>query len=475
LHGTAAFIGLTCAATLGGHLWIAQHTVARHDRLLSESQAIRPLLADDVEIVRISDFDQTTMVCMEPSLAEGFAAYVAEEMPSRLIPRLLATLGHEALAEDVDAPADALQPGVTAEPPQALRTVAETERPLTKRERDDQDAVREVIEEEMPDTSAEERDIWFDELKSLPAEVVRDLLQVRQQMRVLSPDHPLSMPSQITPPTNTARVSPREIPAEPIAQSRSVSASDWSASRDALETAIRWSTHNLANSASMGYKRCEVILGDAYDTALAGEASAERATRIGTGCRLATLRLDLSPGELIATERPLDVAIDGPGLLLVKHMASAETFLTRRGMLTRDDQGQLCLLTDEMEYLIEPAIIVPPEAMSIVIVADGTVTVRLPGQETAQVCGRITLVSVADPSRLILGGDGLLTAPETMPPQPMEPGGSGAGIIRQGFLEASNVDVAEEESLRETWETMLRALPLTNAARTAGQASRLPK
>ena len=49
----------------------------------------------------------------------------------------------------------------------------------------DANAVRRVIEEELAGSSREERDIWYDELKSIPAGVVRNLLQVRKQLRSL--------------------------------------------------------------------------------------------------------------------------------------------------------------------------------------------------------------------------------------------------------------------------------------------------
>ena len=239
-HGVTITVCLVCSATLLGHLGLARHFERRMTLLLSQSSAAAP--------------DHSPMIMIDPPLPDEVMLALPDVSPSAVhSPRRLSTTTYETDARDPEEPADALRP-------------AQCARPLTRRQLDEQAAVRDVIEEEMLETSAEERDIWFDELKSLPAEAVRDLLKVRRQLRVLSPDHALSGPSQLFP-TNPPQAAPfeeSEIPAETISQTHPARAGEWSETRQALEQAIAWSTHNIANAATPGYKRIEVILGDSY-------------------------------------------------------------------------------------------------------------------------------------------------------------------------------------------------------------------
>lgn len=447
-HATAITVCLACAASVTGHWWIAQQTERRVEWLISRSNDFMPIVgSQDV-----------------PSVDEIKAMLPDEITSSTRPPRLLAAANYEDSQTVTDQPADASHPDLH-EPPA---------RPLTRREREEQAAVRAVIEEEMPETGAEERDIWFEELKSLPAEVVRDLLQVRKQLRVLSPNHAFSGPGQLH--HDAQPLAPREerpIVAEPVKQSRPLRSHDWASSRQALEQAVMWTTHNLANAATPGYKRIEVLPGDAYQLHEADDGMASAA--LGQGCRIANLRLDMTPGELQETSRNLDLAIDGAGLFVLQAVEGAMEFYTRSGRLTLDKDRRLCVIHEEVACLLQPVIALPDNAVSVRIAADGTVSVRNTGAAEEQNLGQIELAVVTDPSRLIPIGDGVYRAHPDLSPRRMKPGSAGVGLIRQGFLEQSNVDLKREQADREAWETILRTLPVSDIPRTARDEVRLPK
>ncbi len=430
---TALTIGLVCAATLAAHVLIARHL--ERVETTAESVESRAPLWGVVQTPGVNDWDQE------------FAG----------APRLLTTAAYES-EDPIDSPRSADRESDAPKPP------------LTKRQREEQDAVRAVIEEEMPETSAEERDIWFDELKSLPAEVVRDLLQVRKQLRVLSPDHPLSGPSTLH------EHIPHDEPVvaiEPVAQTRQLTSStDWSETREALEQAIAWSTHNLANAATPGYKRIEAFTGDAY------RSETDLFSPLGLGCRLTTARIDLTPGELRESSRQLDLAIDGPGLFVLRDTTTGEMYYTRCGRLTSNEQGQLGIQQGD-KFLVQDArgsIALPQSAMSIKVSAEGTVTaVTNQDDVETQEIGQIQLAMCVDASKLKPIGDGLFAAAPGFAPPLVKPGFRGVGVIRQGFLEQSNVDVVREQADREAWESILRTLPTTLVPRTARESIPSPQ
>lgn len=445
-YGVTFTVCLACSATLLGHAWLAWHHERRVAALIEPSDESGPMWSWGAP----------------PSPDEVMLSLPDETSSAVHLLRRLFTANYETSSFESDEPADALRPATPA-------------RPLTRRQLDDQAAVRDVIEEEMLETSAEERDIWFDELKSLPAEAVRDLLKVRKQLRVLSPDHQLSGPSELFPmnPTRAVPFPGNEIPAESIAQTHPVRTGDWSETRQALVQAMAWSTHNLANAATPGYKRIEVVLGDSYGQQGHPDESPLQATGlIGRGCRLTSVRLDMSVGELRKTGRKLDLAIDGAGFLIVQHTRYGFCY-ARCGTVTLNQQGQLCLATEERSLLLDPPIALPSDVLQIAISDDGVVSYTVPNENTPVKAGCIKLARVTDPSRLIPLGNSLYAAPDSEPVV-STPGTTGLGIVRQGFLEQSNVNPEREELKRQTWETILRSLPSLEIPRTAREGKHSP-
>jgi flagellar basal-body rod protein FlgG len=95
---------------------------------------------------------------------------------------------------------------------------------------------------------------------------------------------------------------------------------------------------------------------------------------------------------------------------------------------------------------LEPAITIPPDAQTITVGTDGTVSVTQPGQTQAAQIGTIQLANFQNPGGLNSVGQNLYLA-TTASGDPIvgNPGGTeGMGTLQQGMLESSNVNVVEE-------------------------------
>jgi flagellar basal-body rod protein FlgF len=135
--------------------------------------------------------------------------------------------------------------------------------------------------------------------------------------------------------------------------------------------------------------------------------------------------LDLAQGAFRQTDRTLDVALDGPGFLVVR-TATGER-LTRGGSLHLDSGGQLTdadgnpILGDKGPIL--------PGIGAVEIQADGTVLVD------GAPLDHLRLETVADPATLRKEGTGRFLIPDGAKTVP-----AGAVTVRQGSVEEPNGD-----------------------------------
>ncbi|WP_406672484.1 flagellar hook-basal body complex protein, partial [Natronospira sp.] len=96
-------------------------------------------------------------------------------------------------------------------------------------------------------------------------------------------------------------------------------------------------------------------------------------------------------------------------------------------------------------YSLEPGIQIPPDAESVSIGSDGTVSAKLAGQAEPVQLGEIQLTRFINPGGLQARGENLfMESASSGPPQPGTPGFDGLGMLQQGSLESSNVNVVEE-------------------------------
>ncbi len=217
---------------------------------------------------------------------------------------------------------------------------------------------------------------------------------------------------------------------------------------EAQDTRMRVIANNLANIGTTGFKRDRADFATlAYqDSRVAGQQStAETAYAIGlnlgTGVQVQGTSRIATQGTLNATGNSLDLALDGDGFFQVQ-LPGGEIGYTRAGNFTLSADGQL---VTPQGYAVEPAINVPQGAQSITVAPDGTVSATLAGDAAPQQLGQITIASFVNPAGLQALGDNFLAETAASGAADVGPGGdNGRGNVRQGMLEASNVNVVEE-------------------------------
>jgi flagellar basal-body rod protein FlgG len=162
---------------------------------------------------------------------------------------------------------------------------------------------------------------------------------------------------------------------------------------------------------------------------------------IGVGVRTVATEHIHTQGSLQRTENSLDMAINGQGYFQIQ-MPDGTLAYTRSGSFQRDSTGQIVTPSG---YPLSPSIIIPADALSITISRDGIVSVLQSGNATPSQGGNIQLATFVNPGGLQSTGENLfIETASSGTPTPNTPGSSGSGLINQGMVETSNVNVAEE-------------------------------
>ena len=107
-----------------------------------------------------------------------------------------------------------------------------------------------------------------------------------------------------------------------------------------------------------------------------------------------------------------------------------------------DQNGQLVTAGG---FRVQPAITIPANALSITIGRDGIVSVTQQGQAAPVRVGQLNLTTFMNDTGLESIGENLYTETQSSgTPNESTPGLNGAGLLYQGYVETSNVNVAEE-------------------------------
>lgn len=217
---------------------------------------------------------------------------------------------------------------------------------------------------------------------------------------------------------------------------------------DAQQTHLDVISNNLANVSTNGFKRARAVFEDLlYQTMRQPGAQSSQTTtipsglQVGTGVRpVATERIH-TQGNLQQTGNALDLAIQGGGYFQIQ-MPDGTTAYTRDGSFQKDANGQIVTSSG---YALQPGITIPADALSVTIAKDGTVSVTLPGQVDASQVGTVQIANFINPGGLLSTGENLfIETPASGAPTASTPGTNGTGSINQGYVETSNVNVAEE-------------------------------
>jgi len=217
---------------------------------------------------------------------------------------------------------------------------------------------------------------------------------------------------------------------------------------DAQQTRMAVTSNNLANVNTTGFKRSRAAFEDLmYQNERQPGAQSSQATQVpagtmvGTGVRVVGTEKLFSQGELVQTNNPLDIAVQGRGFMQVT-MPDGTVAYTRDGSFHLNSDGQI---VTNSGYPLEPALTVPANAQSVTIGSDGTVSVALPGQAAPAQIGTVQTADFINPAGLEPRGENLyVETASSGAPQTGTPGLNGLGTITQGSLESSNVNVVEE-------------------------------
>lgn len=217
----------------------------------------------------------------------------------------------------------------------------------------------------------------------------------------------------------------------------------------AQQTNVDVISNNIANMNTTAYKRQRAEFQDLlYEQvqrpgASTGgqEARSPSGIQIGAGVRTGGVYRIAEQGAMTSTSNRYDVAIQGQGYFQVT-MPNGETAYTRSGSFQLSDQGELVTADG---YPVQPGITIPPQATDVVISPTGKVQVKLDGQTDMQDVGQLRLANFVNEAGLeAQGGNLFLATSASGQPNVASPGDPGFGGLRQGYLEASNVNPVSE-------------------------------
>ena len=202
--------------------------------------------------------------------------------------------------------------------------------------------------------------------------------------------------------------------------------------------------NNLANVSTNGFKKTRVAFEDlVYENIRTGEASADAKRpgqlEIGSGARVIATQRDFTPGSISQTNAPLDVAIQGRGFFVVQTPDGAERY-TRVGSFNVNQDSEL---VTQQGYPVSPGVQIPMDAEEVIVAEDGTVQVRYSDSTDALTVGALDVMDFTNPNGLkALGGNLFAATSESGEPIPID--AADGLVLKQGFIEGSNVDIAEE-------------------------------
>ncbi|EAR57297.1 putative flagellar basal-body rod protein [Photobacterium sp. SKA34] len=217
------------------------------------------------------------------------------------------------------------------------------------------------------------------------------------------------------------------------------------AAQDTKMTAI---SNNLANVNTVGFKRDRVVFEDLfYSIQRQPGAQVDQlnqlpsGVQLGSGVRVVGTQKVFTQGNSQNTQQQLDLAVMGSGFFQIEN-SDGEVMFSRNGQFHVNSEG---LMVNGQGLPLQPQIQIPEEANTISIGVDGIVTATLAGDPQPQELGQITLAKFINPAGLeAVGGNLYKETQASGQPQEMIAGIDGAGSLKQGALEGSNVQVVEE-------------------------------
>ncbi|TVX97092.1 flagellar hook-basal body protein [Cohnella terricola] len=267
-----------------------------------------------------------------------------------------------------------------------------------------------------------------------------------------------------------------------------------SVSMGALQQKLDIIADNFANSNTVGYKRKSATFEDILtslnpqidDFNQQGRKTPLGLT-LGWGARLSSIRTDLAQGSLQHTGEMTDIAIEGNGMFEVRTngVIGGPRAFTRHGpfhLIPDATNGGRLLTTNSGQLVVADTgngddFVRVPNGYELRIAEDGTMTGVIGDGTDPIALGRLKVVQVANADLLRAIDDNLFGIPENVDPLnvvrdvPVQ----GSISVRQGFVEQSNVNMADEMAdlmiVQRAYQLSARAL--TSSEQMMGMANNL--
>lgn len=215
-----------------------------------------------------------------------------------------------------------------------------------------------------------------------------------------------------------------------------------------MQTQVDTTSNNIANVNTIGYKKQRAEFADLFYQTMryAGTSTSETTIsptgiEMGLGVRNIAIAKHFSQGNPKETENNLDIAITGRGFFQIE-LPDGTIAYTRDGSFKLDSEGNV---VNSEGYRLIPNIVIPEDATHINIGTDGIVSVVQANSTQTNTIGQIETTVFINPAGLHSLGDNLyLNTNASGEPINGIPGTEGFGLLRQGFIEMSNVKLVEE-------------------------------
>ena len=199
---------------------------------------------------------------------------------------------------------------------------------------------------------------------------------------------------------------------------------------------------NVANVNSVGYKSTRVDFKDALYSLMQNPVGGSEENNLlsGNGVIVGATSADYTAGKIMSTGSPMDFAIRGEGFFTVES-TSGEKLYTRNGSFGISPEGESSyLVNSEGNYLLDTSgsrITLPKDISNLSVTESGVLAIK-----DTQIA-ELGIVEFGNPEGLIPTGKSCFSVSENSG----EPFSASDPQVGQGFIEGSNVELAQELTL----------------------------
>jgi flagellar basal-body rod protein FlgG len=216
----------------------------------------------------------------------------------------------------------------------------------------------------------------------------------------------------------------------------------------AQESNVNTISNNIANVNTTGFKKARTEFDDLlYETVQeAGAKSSANSeynvgVQVGTGAKVSATRKIHTQGQPQMTNNPYDLMVNGEGFLGIIG-PNGELKYTRDGSFNVDAQGNLVTRSGHKVF---PGVNIPSNTLKLNISESGNIEAFTQNSVEPTNLGQIPVFTFVNPTGLRSEGGNLMAATSGSGQAIQNiPGENGSGILMQGAIETSNVNVMNE-------------------------------